>query len=628
MPHKLGFDIGGTFTDIFVVDEETGDIIQEKVPTTPENLSTGVLNGIKSVCDDHDLRPEEITHLSHGTTVATNALLERDGATTGLITTEGFRDVAAIGREKRTDIYNYSPSKLEPFTDRQHRLEVQERISADGEVLEPLDMADVEDAINHFRESEVESVAVCLLHAYRNDAHEQRIRERLESRTDLPVSVSSEVMPEIKEYERTLMTTLNAYVAPLVDSYIETLQQDLAAFGVTENMRPMQANGGVVTPANLDNRSIQLINSGPAAGVLGASRYAHEADIGDIVTLDMGGTSADASVIRNGEPETTTEGEIDEVPLLFPQIDVRTVGAGGGSIAHSDEASVLKVGPQSAGAQPGPACYGRGGSAPTVTDAALVLGYLNPDYFLGGEMELDTGAAQVALVDLADQLDEDTTTVANAILDIVTTDMTQAIRLVTVEKGYDPGTFTLICYGGAGPLFATRLANSLDVDTTLIPAAPGVLSASGLLNADERFDFSTSRPLRLQDADPDSVAAIFDDLRAEADSVVSDEATFSRSVDMRYEGQTFQLTVEVPDGPVTEHTLDDLVSSFYEAYETIYDSIDTETPTEIVTWRLRAVEPTDTVRTRPLASDASVDDAAKTTREVYTREVVHRIHRL
>ena len=617
MTYKLGFDIGGTFTDIFVINADTGDIIQEKVPTTPEDFSEGVIDGITKVCSDHGVDPSEIAHLSHGTTVATNALIEREGVETGLITTEGFRDVLAIGREKRTDIYNYSPPKPPTFVDRRDRMEVGGRLSADGEELEPLSEEDALAALDRFDDSDVESIAVSLIHAYRNDDHERRIRAIIERESDYPVSLSSEVMPEIKEYERTLMTTINAYIGPLVDTYIGDLRTGLSEIGVEEELNIMQANGGVVTPENINGRNLQLINSGPAAGVLGAKRYAAENGIEDVITLDMGGTSADTCVVRDGEIETTTEGFIDDIDLLFPQVDVRTVGAGGGSIAWIDDAGVLKVGPRSAGAQPGPACYGRGGTEPTVTDAALYLGYLNPDYFLGGEMSLDVEAAEDALETLSDALDRDATAIAEGILDIVATDMTQAIRLVTVEKGYDPRSFTLTCYGGAGPLFATLLAESLDIERTLIPAAPGVLSASGLLNADERFDFSTSAPVALDEADSDTVASIYADLESRAAEVAGEDFTAARSVDMRYEGQTFQLNIDVPSNGINEDILDAITERFFERYEDIYGEADRSTPTEAITWRLQAVNEIDGITTRPLEQDSTVEDAVKTTREAY-----------
>lgn len=617
MAYKLGFDIGGTFTDIFAIDAETGDIIQEKVPTTPDEFEQGVINGIEKVCGDHDVDPSEITHLSHGTTVATNALIEREGPETGLITTSGFRDTLAIGREKRTDIYNYSPSKPPTFVDRKHRLGVGGRLDEDGNELESLDEAAVREAIVHFEEADVESVAVSLLHAYRNDAHEQRVKEIIEAESDFPVSLSSTVMPEIKEYERTLMTTINAYVGPLVEDYLRDLEAGLTEIGLEEELHIMQANGGVVTPENIAGRNLQLINSGPAAGVLGAKRYAQENGIDDVITLDMGGTSADTCVVRDGEIETTTEGHIDDIELLFPQVDVRTVGAGGGSIAWLDDAEVLKVGPRSSGAQPGPACYGRGGTEPTVTDAALYLGYLNPEYFLGGEMSLDVAAAEDALETLSETLGQDATAIAEGILDIVTTNMTQAIRLVTVEKGYDPRDFTLTCYGGAGPLFATLLADSLDISTTLIPAAPGVLSASGLLNADERFDFSTSAPIVLEDAEAEDVRTIYEDLETEAARTAGDDFRSARSVDMRYQGQTFQLNVEVPDGRIDADTLEAIQERFFDRYEAIYGHADRQTPTEAITWRLQAVNEIDGISTRPLEQESTVADAVKDHRDAY-----------
>jgi len=617
MAYKLGFDIGGTFTDIFAIDAETGDIIQEKVPTTPDEFEQGVINGIEKVCADYDIDPSEINHLSHGTTVATNALIEREGAETGLITTSGFRDTLAIGREKRSDIYNYSPSKPPTFVERKDRLGVDGRINEDGTELEPLDEDDIREAVAHFEAADIQSIAVSLLHAYRADVHEQRVREIVEAESDLPVSLSSEVMPEIKEYERTLMTTINAYLGPLVADYVRDLEAGLDQLGIDETLNIMQANGGVVTPENIAGRNLQLINSGPAAGVLGAKRYAAVNDIVDIITLDMGGTSADTCVVRDGEIETTTEGHIGEIDLLFPQTDVRTVGAGGGSIAWLDDADVLKVGPRSSGAEPGPACYGRGGTEPTVTDAALYLGYLNPEYFLGGEMSLDVGAAEDALETLSETLGQDATAIAEGILDIVTTNMTQAIRLVTVEKGYDPRDFTLTCYGGAGPLFATRLADSLDIDTTLIPAAPGVLSASGLLNADERFDFSTSAPLVLDDADPGDVGAIYEDLETEAAAIAGDDFSSARSVDMRYQGQTFQLNVEVPDGRIDADTLKAIQERFFERYEAIYGHADRQTLTEAITWRLQAINEIGSISTRPLEAASTVADAVKDHREAY-----------
>jgi N-methylhydantoinase A len=616
MTYQFGIDIGGTFTDLFVYNDEDGTIVQEKVSTTPDEFSDGFINVIQRAFDEHGITPSEIDFLAHATTVATNAILEREGVATGLITTDGFRDTTAIGREDRRNVYELSPAKVPTFTRRQHRIGVDERIAADGTVVAPLDETDAIAAAERLGE-EVESVAVSLLHSYRNDEHEKRVRELVTEHTELSVSLSSEVMPEIREYERTLSTVINAYVGPIVTTYIESLNDRLADRGVDTTLHLMQASGGVVTPENLDGRSLRLINSGPAAGVIGAREFAATAGFENIITLDMGGTSADACVVRDGEMETTTEGELDEIPLLFPQVDVRAVGAGGGSIAWLDPANVLKIGPKSAGADPGPACYGRGGSEPTVTDAAVLLGYLNPDYFLGGEMSLDVDAAEDAIATLEAELGRDTVELADGILDIAATNMTQAIRLVTVEKGYDPRNFVLTCYGGAGPLFATRLAKTLDIDRTLIPPAPGVLSASGLLAANKKFNFSRSNILRIEPAAVDEMAAIYEELERAAGEVDADGFDHVRSVDLRYEGQTSKLNVALPDGPLDADLVSTVIDSFHAQYDEIYGHSLPDEAVEGITWRLQLTKETSDIGGATLSDQGTVEDALKTRRRAY-----------
>lgn len=617
MSYRLGFDIGGTFTDLILIDEETGTIHQEKVSTTPPRFSDGALEGVEKVCRSSDVDFDELEHLSHGTTVATNALLERNGAETGLITTDGFRDVIAIGREKRSEIYDLSPPKKPTFADRTHRRTIEERITADGEVLQPIDADEVSRLANELDADDLESVAVSLLHSYRNDEHERRVADIVREETDLHVSVSSDVMKEIQEYERTLSTVINAYVAPIVSRYLTRLTDGLADLGITERLHLMQANGGVVTPDTIDGRQLRLINSGPAAGVLGAKELASHAGIANVITLDMGGTSTDTCLVRDGAIETTTEGEIDDVPLLYPQIDVRAIGTGGGSIAWLDQADVLKVGPRSAGADPGPACYGRGGTEPTVTDAALVLRHLNPDYFLGGEMTLDEDAARTALEGVAASLDVDLLDLADGILEIATTNMLGGIRLVTVEQGYDPRDFVLTCYGGAGPLFADRLARKLGIERALIPAAPGVLSAFGLVTANRRFDFSASRPMVLDPNRLDEVTEIYQKLEERA-ADIAPNASFERTADLRYHGQTFKLTIDVPNGQLDTSALEVIRDRFEDEYESIYGQTNPEGELEGVTWRLDAVNATDSVMPAPETTDNSVDDAIKTTRSAYT----------
>lgn len=620
MEVRLGFDIGGTFTDVFAVDETSGEIMQEKVPTTPDDFSRGAVNGIRKICENNDIDGEDITHLSHGTTVATNTMLEEDGAETGLITTEGFRDVLAIGRENRQKLYDYSPKKNPTFVERKHRLGVPERMSAEGVVLESLDEEAVEDAVDELVADDVESIAVSLLNAYRNSEHEERILEIVENRTDVPVSLSSSVMPEIKEYERTLSTVINAYVSPDTQAYVGKLQSGLSALGIDNTLNLMQANGGVITPSNIDGRYLRLINSGPAGGVIGAKRSAQASDIDNVITLDMGGTSADACVVRDGEIETTTEGEISNLPLLFPQVDIRTIGAGGGSIAWLNRADVLQVGPKSSGADPGPACYDRGGTDPTVTDAALLLGYLDPDFFLGGDMELDYEAAERVVGDLAANLDQGTVEMADGILNIATTNITQAIRLVTVEKGYDPRDFALTCFGGAGPMFATRIARKLDIERVLIPTTPGVLSATGLSTADKRFDFSKSQPMVVDSTSADAIDEVYDELVGDAKASLGDfvaDATINRSVDLRYEGQTSQVNVEVPNSDVDADVIETVAKRFHDQYETMYGHSNPDKTLEAVTWRLEVVDEVADIEKSVSVRDGDLDDAVKNHRDVY-----------
>jgi len=617
---RLGFDIGGTFTDVFAVDETSGDIMQEKVPTTPEDFSGGAVNGIRKICENNDIAGEDITHLSHGTTVATNTMLEEDGAKTGLLTTDGFRDILAIGRENRQKLYDYSPDKNPTFVERKNRLGIPERMSAEGEVLEPLDEAAVEDAVDELVEDDIESIAVSLLNAYRNSEHESRVLELVEERVDVPVSLASSVMPEIKEYERTLSTVINAYVSPDTQAYVGELQNGLSELGIDNTLNLMQANGGVITPSNIEGRYLRLINSGPAGGVIGAKRSAEASDIDNIITLDMGGTSADASVVRNGEIETTTEGEIANLPLLFPQVDIRTVGAGGGSIAWLNRADVLQVGPKSSGADPGPACYGRGGTDPTVTDAALLLGYLDPDFFLGGDMDLDHEAAEDVVADLADEIGQGTVKMADGILDIATTNITQAIRLVTVEKGYDPRDFALTCFGGAGPMFATRIARKLDIGRVLIPTTPGVLSATGLSTANERFDFSKSKPMVVDDEAAEEMNAVYGELIGDAKASLGEfvaDAMINRSVDLRYKGQTSQVNVAVPNREIDAAAIATVEERFHEQYAAMYGHANPDKILEGVTWRLEVVDEVEDIEKSPLVHEGDIDDAVKHHREIY-----------
>jgi N-methylhydantoinase A/oxoprolinase/acetone carboxylase beta subunit len=435
----------------------------------------------------------------------------------------------------------------------------------------------------------------------------------------MAVSVSSDVMSELNEYERTLSTTVDAYVNPVLTAYIDDLSGQLADLGISETLHLMQANGGVVTPETIEGRRLRLVNSGPAAGVLGAKRIGLEAGYEDLITLDMGGTSTDTCVVTDGDIEMTTEGGIENIPLLFSQIDVRSIGTGGGSIAQFDRTGVLKVGPQSAGARPGPACYGRGGDDPTVTDAAVHLGYLNPRNFLGGEIELDVAAAENALKSLAEQADIGVTELSAGVHEIVATSMVGGIRQVTVEKGYDPRQFALVCYGGAGPLFGDTLARKLGIERVLIPPASGILSAFGLVTADRRFDFSRSQPLLVTAENLPAIRRLRDDLRDKAGGVGSD-LDLQWSVDVRYHGQTFDLNVQLPNGELEEADLDSLIDRFESMYESVFGIVNEDDPVEALTWRVQAVDPTQDVELRVGDTGGGVDAAHDGTRKAYDRD--------
>lgn len=557
-----------------------------------------------------------MTYLPHGTTVATNAMLEREGVPTGVITTAGFEDVIKIGREKRDDVYDTSPEKPPTFTERRHRFGVPERIGPEGTVHEPLDEAAVREAGKRLA-GMVDSVAVSFLHAYQNDAHERTAREILESETDLSVSISSAVQPEIREYERTLTTVVDAYVAPKVADYVDRLRSGLDDLGIKAILYLMQANGGVTTVESVRSGGVRLINSGPAGGVHGIATYATDAGFNDVVALNVGGTSADACLVEDGEVATTTEGEIDGIPLLFRQLDVRTVGAGGGSVAWLDGSDTIKVGPKSAGARPGPACYGHGGDRPTMTDAALLLGYLDPGSFLGGEMRLDTDAAEAVLEPLADAVGTGLVDLADGVLEIGTTNVSQAIRLVSVERGRDPREFVLACYGGAGPLFATRVADHLDVDRVYVPPASGVLSAAGLLTADTELDFARSVPTVLGPNATDRIAETVADLRADAAAALDNGFDGTLSAETRYAGQTFTLDVTLPDGDVDADWVAAAERTFHRTYESVYGEAMRDQDVEVVTWHLRAVKSTRKFSPRTTAVGGSLSRANRGARPAY-----------
>ncbi|WP_205596853.1 hydantoinase/oxoprolinase family protein [Halostella salina] len=582
---RVGVDVGGTFTDVVLVTDD--DLVTAKVPTT-ENGSVGVIEGIRKACGTAGIDPGEVGEFVHATTVSVNALLERDGATTGLVTTDGFRDVLEIGRQARPALYDLDAEKPAPLVPRRRRYEVTERTTPDG-VETAVDESELREVAAELRAAGVESVAVAFLHAYAHPENERRAAAVLRDELDVPVSASHEVLAEFREFERTATTAVDAYVAPLVDAYLGSLVERAADEGVP-SPRVMQSNGGVATAEAVRNRPVGTVLSGPAAGVVGANRVGEpvrdDHDLAGLVTFDMGGTSSDVSLVRDGRAERTADADVDGIPVRTRMVDVHTVGSGGGSVAWVDAGGALRVGPESAGADPGPACYGRGGERTTVTDAAVVLGYVDPTAALGGELELDAAAARDALADLADEAGLDgAIAAARGVYRVANATMTRAIREVTVERGIDPREFGLVAFGGAGPMHAAALAAALDIDPVVVPLPSGVLSAYGLLDADEEHDAVRTRLVRLADADPtamdDAFAALADEALAEATD--PDAATVERAVDCRYAGQSFELEVTVDGGfdPATVR------ERFHAAHERAY-GYSVDEPVEAVTLRATA----------------------------------------
>jgi N-methylhydantoinase A len=549
---RVGVDIGGTFTDI-VVYREDAPMRLLKLPTTREDPSLAVLKAIDILAAEHDLPAREITRFVHGTTVATNAVLERKGARTGLITTTGFRDVLEIGRQMRHQLYDLALVPETPvfLAPRSLRKEVSERVDSHGHIVTPLDEDAVVAAADDLVAGGVEAICVVFLFSFLEPAHERRTRELIAERhPDIFVSLSSEVDPTFREYERTVVTAFDAYVKPVVDRYLANLDEGLRAVEVPAPLQIMQSRGGLAGSLTARQRPVRMFLSGPAAGVIGARIIGSKAGMQDLITVDVGGTSSDIALILNGEPALRSESLIDGFPVRVPTIDVNSIGAGGGSIAWIDSAGGLRVGPHSAGAEPGPACYGRGGTQPTVTDASVVLGYLDPDHFAGGTLTLRPDLARTAVKEvIARPLGLSIEAAALGIHRIVNTQMAEGIRYVSVKQGYDPRRFALLPLGGAGPLHACALAEELSMTTILVPRYPGVLSASGLLAAPLEHEVTTAFPHHVAQATLAEVRAVLDSLDARCSGLMASEAVATSDVeiqyfaDLCYEGQGYHLEV-------------------------------------------------------------------------------------
>ncbi|QCS41071.1 hydantoinase/oxoprolinase family protein [Natrinema versiforme] len=603
---RVGVDVGGTFTDVALTVDDR--LVTAKVPTT-DDQHVGVLEGIEKACESAGIDPAAIDGFAHAMTVSVNALLERGGAETALVTTEGFRDVLEIGRQDRPDLYDLEAEKPEPLVPRERRFEVDERTTGEG-VERPVDPEEIRDLAATLRERDVEAVAVSLLHSYADPANERVVAETLREELAVPVSASHEVLAEFREFERTSTTAVDAYVRPAIDHYVGRLVEEADDAGVPAP-RIMQANGGIADPETVREHAVTTTLSGPAAGVVGAAATVDDDDVEGLVTFDMGGTSSDVSLVRDGRAERTTDAEIDGLPIRTPMVDVNTVGAGGGSIAWVDAGGALRVGPESSGAQPGPACYGRGGTRPTVTDANVVLGYIGPETALGGEMTLDVDAARDALERLADEAGLDgALEAARGVYRVANATMTRTIRSVTVERGHDPREFALVAFGGAGPMHAAALADSLSVDRVVVPRPGGVLSAFGLLAADESYDAVRTVGVSLETADTGDLESVYDGLVADvlADASDPDAARVERAADCRYAGQSFELTVPVDD----EFDAATVAERFREAHERAYGYAMDES-IEIVNLRATATIP----GSEPTIRHEGAGDAVVGTREAH-----------
>jgi N-methylhydantoinase A len=598
MGYSLGIDTGGTHTDFFLIDREGEQAWTAKAPTTPADPLEGILRGIDRVLTISGAHITHLDELIYGTTLVTNMLVQHQAVNTGLITTKGFRDVLEIGRAYRTDsIYDIHMDRPPALVPRTLRLEVAERVDFRGQVLEPLDEEACRDIVRTLKARGVESIAVCLLHSYINPTHEQRIRAIIaEEYPGAHISLSCEVNPVFREYERTSTTVVNAYVIPSMVEHLGDFEIRAGQRGLQSRLYMMQANGGKASFRAARECPVNVTNSGPIAGAIAGAYVARLVGYPNAITLDMGGTSCDVALIEGGEPRFTAESNVEGYPVQITTIDLSIVGAGGGSIAWLDSGGGLRVGPRSAGADPGPVCYGLGGTEPTVTDANLVTDRLNPDYYLGGEIHLDADAARRAIDDrIGRPLGMTTLEAAWGILQVANATMIRAIKLVSVERGYDPHDFALIAFGGAGPLHATRLAEELEIPVTIVPRFPGNTSALGLVVADMRYDCVATSIQCLDEVDPTMSEATFRDLEAQAQSQLSREGIpadcqhLARSCDMRYFGQAHELNVRIDGELATVEALQRIGRAFHDAHRHSYGHAMEGDPIEVVNYRVSAV---------------------------------------
>jgi N-methylhydantoinase A len=639
--YRLGIDVGGTFTDGILINEQTGETRIAKVPSTPKDPSIGFLNAVERILREAGIDTDDVSYLVHGTTVATNAIIEGKLAPTGFITTEGFRDMLEIQRQIRPSLYDLLFEKPRPLVPRYLCFGIPERLDAAGKVLTPLDEHAVAVAAEQLKKEGVEAIAVCFLHAFVNAAHEQRTREIV--RDVFPqavVSLSSEVAPEFREYFRASTTIINAGVRPIVERYLSNIEQRLRAAGLKGELLIMQSSGGVLTFEAAHSKPVFMVESGPAAGVIVSSHLGQVLGFDNIISFDMGGTTAKAGLVEHGTPKITKEYEVGTAaraergakgagyPIRTPVIDLVEIGAGGGSIAWVDPGGALRVGPHSAGADPATVCCQRGGTEPTITDANLVLHRLDPDHFLGGEMRLDEEAAYRAIKEkCADPLGLEVVEAALGIVEIANTAMVNAVRRISLQRGHDPRDFVLVAFGGAGPLHANRLAVELEIPTVLVPMSPGTTSAMGLLVTDLKHDYSTTLIQRTDNLDLATVDRLYRQMEAQGEKALLSEGMgrerigFERQVEMRYVGQSYELAIPLAGGNV-EDCLDGMLQHFHEEHERTYGFAAPAEPVEFVTLRLTAVGSIAKPKLRELPERGGhVGAARRAVRQVYFAEV-------
>lgn len=604
---RVGVDSGGTFTDVSMMEGSTGEVGVWKLPSTPDDPSCAIADAVsEGLVQAANARPADVVYFGHGTTVATNALIQHRGVLTGLITTDGFRDLLEIGRQRRPHLYDLQCDKPPLLIRRQLRMQVEERLRYDGSIEKPLDEAAVRAAARKLKAAGVEAVAIMFLYAYLDPRHEQHARQIvMEELPDAFVTCSHEVAPEFREFERLSTTVVNAYLGPVMARYIERLGPRLDATGLNGPRHITQSNGGVMSFAIARGNAVRTVLSGPATGVVGALKMGALSGFANLITFDMGGTSTDVSLIENGKPKLAAEMEVHGYPLKTPMLDIHTVGAGGGSIAHLDAGGHLKVGPHSAGSVPGPVCYDLGNSEPTVTDANVVLQTLNPSHLLGGRMKIDQVKARATIAGLAERLGLDVMAAAQGIISVVTANMCKAIRVISVQRGHDPREYTLVAFGGAGPLHSARLARELDIPRVLVPRNPGILCALGLLMTDLKTHFAQTRLMPLASDKLDAIAETFSALEHRAqdwfasERVAEKDRGLQRTIDMRYAGQNYELSVPMPDDVAGDTLLSALQRGFERAHEQMYGYIAAEEPIQAVTFRIEATGTVQQARIEP-----------------------------